>query len=156
MIELELLDHLPIDRQAVFDRIRGGCSPDIIKYLVAHFWAKDETDPNVDLGFVFALKDELNSDVIIKLYLSCVISYAALRIYKVEGQHEYSNSIAANERDVVASGKLSRLVKHLTERGVNILYEDSLSEKPSSKILLKNGEKNSKLSYFELIFERND
>ena len=114
MFEDQLINHLPLNRREIFASLNKGCSNDILKYLTSYFWVKDETDSNEDLGFVFNLRVNEFANSFYRLYLSCVIPCATLRLYQVDDNgNDFSVSVAVSKDESEQERLLINLVSFL-------------------------------------------
>ncbi len=151
----QLWHELPLDRKAIFSRLKNGCNPKLLSYLAARFWVNEETDPNEDLGFVFSLIPTglplQKADYFYKLYISCVLPCATLRLYTLDS---VGNSICSSTAVKLSfwgqSVQLKQLNNMLIELGYEVLSDDQLSIDIPAKILVKLGL--TKGNYFNIVF----
>jgi hypothetical protein len=126
--EGQLRQKLPLDRRALFSELKDGCNSKLLQFLVARFWVNEETDPNDDLGFVFALKPVslplTEADYFYKLYLSCVLPCATMRLYTLDASGNSScATVAVNEAFWEQSAQLKQLRTTLLDSGYNLLWD---------------------------------
>lgn len=150
-----LRQKLPLDRRALFSELKDGCNSRLLRHLVARFWVNEETDPNDDLGFVFALKPVslplTEAGYFYKLYLSCVLPYATMRLYTLDASGNSScTAVAVKEAFWEQSAQLRQLRAMLLDLGYDLLSEEQLSADVSAEISRKSQLEGG--SYFNLLF----
>lgn len=151
----QLWHKLPLDRKALFSELEKGCNSKLLRYLVARFWVNEETDPNDDLGFVFALTPTGipfgEAGYFYKLYISCVLPYATLRFYTLNSEgNSTCSSVAVKQPFWERSAQLKQLRSMLIDLGYELLSDEQLSLDVSAEILSKLGL--NKGNYFNLLF----